>query len=1113
MEQEQEQSYADPNIDNQQQMVQTNELPPAAALSESEDDLSNIVPSIASEVKEKKCEQGPKPLMEATKSDPGDHLTLTSVVANEVETYLPIDSRVTEDSRDMDDVSTRLSPPRNHDGFSTEILQNSPSVEVGAPTTSEHAPVIEHLIETINNSNYDMREVEDVSKAKKAEVTASISDSHIEHILPEHQTNGINGFSENETLSERDTEFALMPSVHPVPLFEEDSSKNLIELLVGAEAAITAPFVLNDVLSTNDTISGNQSNMVEKPSKPPRILLEEDSSKSVLELLVGSEVARSFSDAISERAAQSASPLTQAFPGPHNQEDRIREDEAKLGDTPFDNHISETVLFFGEKPFKSEISARETEKELIDSLKGKSDNFMTPPQEVAIPILARAGSTSPTSGPLSTVSNGSCSARGSPSPLPTLPTINSTTVLTNSDQYPYKDSGTASHENNSRNERNSPAEDIRIMTPRRSAAFVNAPIDTRPRVTDSPVVYHDVASSVPSPYLSRPSYSRQDSRAQENPVESSASHATYDPATAMDVLTQHLLQSLEGKFVAQQQQQHVQQQQQQYTMQHLPSSLSGYSTPIGARGFLPPAAGPPIGANGAPVGYSTAMTSIGAPYVTQPQPIYPNANHVSMYNAPLQHIQPASVGSETKSVHNGSSVGKKSIKLELKEQRRPDLKNHRKSKSYAASAVDLFTHKREGSLFGSISRFRSKGSRIDASPSNEPEVIAANLLENLGGAHIDVYKNWGTITVCWYDGTTTSELQTHVRNSITRKIGREVEDIRLLEETNGEYVEVVLTPHVPNGSKFIVRFLEPVPPAPVRTVYKYGERAPDSPSAAPSPSPSSLELSNLPLLDSSATKSMRDATLVRRSGNGSTDRVIGDVTSPRSGSGLKGSLGDALSTPTPKTIHEEPTENVVIVQASVSQEKKHVIFVIANYFVLFLSFIAVMAELHERAPGWINDQYSQVQACAVDRDTLFECVSNGDFRGLIASFFLWVSKSKSFKRFFLFGFSTRQQLWIVIYESFVTSFCWGFSYIFIRRGLNPDTRRNFLSKYWKDAVYGALAGFNASFMKAVLKNLIPREAVEEVFVETQQLGLINILGRMFRPHQPVSVASISADLH
>jgi hypothetical protein len=114
---------------------------------------------------------------------------------------------------------------------------------------------------------------------------------------------------------------------------------------------------------------------------------------------------------------------------------------------------------------------------------------------------------------------------------------------------------------------------------------------------------------------------------------------------------------------------------------------------------------------------------------------------------------------------------------------------------------------------------------------------------------------------------------------------------------------------------------------------------------------------------------------------------------------------------------------------------------------------------------------------------LFECVSRGDVAGLIASVILWLSRSVATRRIFLFGFETPLKLWIVVYECFVTAFCWGVSYLFIRRALNPDTRPKFLQKYWKDAVYGSLAGFNAAFMKHVLKNLIPQEAVEDAFKE------------------------------
>ena len=164
------------------------------------------------------------------------------------------------------------------------------------------------------------------------------------------------------------------------------------------------------------------------------------------------------------------------------------------------------------------------------------------------------------------------------------------------------------------------------------------------------------------------------------------------------------------------------------------------------------------------------------------------------------------------------------------------------------------------------------------------------------------------------------------------------------------------------------------------------------------------------------------------------------------------------------------------------EEKRDVVFTLANYFVLFLSLIAISAEIQSRAPNWlqaVEQQLVNVQSCSEDQDSLYQCVSNGDFAGLLASVILYVSRSAATKRFFLFGFRSPQQLWTVVYESLVSALCWGFSYMFIRRGMNPDTSDNFLRKYWKDAIYGSLAGFNAAFMKQVLKNLIPQEAIED----------------------------------
>jgi len=194
-------------------------------------------------------------------------------------------------------------------------------------------------------------------------------------------------------------------------------------------------------------------------------------------------------------------------------------------------------------------------------------------------------------------------------------------------------------------------------------------------------------------------------------------------------------------------------------------------------------------------------------------------------------------------------------------------------------------------------------------------------------------------------------------------------------------------------------------------------------------------------------------------------------------------------------------------------EKKQVIFVVANYFVLFLSLIVISAEIHERAPEWmaqIDLNISTVQNCATDKDALFQCVSEGNFSGLVASVVLWASESVATKRLFLLGFDSPKKLWRVVYECCVSSFCWGFSYIFIRRGLNPSTRPDCIRIYWKDAVYGSLAGFNAAFMKAVLKNFLPQADEILDVMEHRQVRLFNFLGRLMTsgPHAGTPVAEL-----
>ncbi|VEU35634.1 unnamed protein product [Pseudo-nitzschia multistriata] len=406
----------------------------------------------------------------------------------------------------------------------------------------------------------------------------------------------------------------------------------------------------------------------------------------------------------------------------------------------------------------------------------------------------------------------------------------------------------------------------------------------------------------------------------------------------------------------------------------------------------------------------------------------------------------------------------------------------------------------------------------------------------------DQWTNRGTLTVSWYEGTTSIELQEHVQNSVRRKLGLKdsikLVDFRVLDESSDPPEEIVLCPYIPDGSRLTLRFATTndgymTPPKYTRfSDYEYS-RPPDSPSAAPSPFPASVDLKGLglnanqlallgtrlnnlqampapteplklkpkngrknppstknqkaqkkqqQLLDKKSSKDTGDDDDDDEDENNSKESSL-EVASLHPEDQIQKSLREITS-----LLLKERTGGRQHYFPRPYQEKRQVVFVLANYFVLFLSLIAISAEIQARAPGWhaaVEQQLMNVQDCSKDKESLFQCVENGDMAGLVASVILWMSRSAATKRIFLFGFSSPNKLWTAVYESLVTSICWGFSYMFIRRGMNPDNNRDFLRRYWKDAVYGSLAGFNAAFMKQVLKNLIPQEVIEDALQERQ----------------------------
>eukprot|EP00534_Pseudo-nitzschia_fraudulenta_P004827 CAMPEP_0201136134 /NCGR_PEP_ID=MMETSP0850-20130426/54719_1 /ASSEMBLY_ACC=CAM_ASM_000622 /TAXON_ID=183588 /ORGANISM="Pseudo-nitzschia fraudulenta, Strain WWA7" /LENGTH=905 /DNA_ID=CAMNT_0047407409 /DNA_START=33 /DNA_END=2750 /DNA_ORIENTATION=- len=387
------------------------------------------------------------------------------------------------------------------------------------------------------------------------------------------------------------------------------------------------------------------------------------------------------------------------------------------------------------------------------------------------------------------------------------------------------------------------------------------------------------------------------------------------------------------------------------------------------------------------------------------------------------------------------------------------------------------------------------------------------------------YADRGTLTVSWYEGTGSLELQEHVHNSVIRKLGlkstAKLLDFRVLDESSDPPEEIVLSPYIPNRSRLIVRFSTTdsggdITPPKYTRFSDYDSGPPDSPSAAPSPYPRSLDLEGLGLnanqlallgtrlnalqvprsegADSSRRGKLRKLQPSKQQPQ--TEKKTSKDSDEEEEENSKGSNLEVASLHPEDPIQKSLREITGILlnerkgrQPYVPhQEKRQVVFVLANYFVLFLSLIAISAEIQARAPDWhaaMEQQLKNVHDCSKDKESLFTCVENGDMAGLVASVVLWVSRSAATKRIFLLGFGSSNKLWTAVYESLVTAICWGFSYMFIRRGMNPDNNRDFLRRYWKDAVYGSLAGFNAAFMKQVLKNLIPQEVIEDALQERQ----------------------------
>jgi len=549
----------------------------------------------------------------------------------------------------------------------------------------------------------------------------------------------------------------------------------------------------------------------------------------------------------------------------------------------------------------------------------------------------------------------------------------------------------------------------------------------------------------------------------------------------------------------------------------------------------------------------------------------------------------------SKIMYASSNIGRRSIHLRLLEERLPEQTSKKSSpppRSLKAPFKDSLRRIRSLSLSSAIQTFPKATSTANISAPSALEVLDEKAPSHVESAD-ERWVDRGTISVSWYEGTTSSEMTDHVFNCVLRKLYQcddhknqgklRLKGVRLLDENVTPHGEVVLCPFLPDGSQFLLKFRvkydRPVTPPPQRDPYfVYANKPPDSPSAEPSPHPSHANLQSLqqmqvlnaaaailqqqhmgggagvgrPTVQSQGVLGLANAgggmpalpvmpPPVRRSiskaaleGDSATSEVR--ETSSTATTPLRPLRRSSQETRFPRTTDEMPDENLTTDQLIEKQlrqlnnlfqqrqssgasdpytkesesdapnperdaymakyrreEKKQIMFVVANYLVMFFAVIALSAEIQSRLPqwmDWVQKNYDNVQNCATDKDALIECLAAGDFSGLVASFLLWATQSASAKRIFLFGFDTPKKLWTVVYEAGITSVCWGISYLFIRRGLNPNTRQNFLHKFWKDAVYGSLAGFNAAFLKAVLKNLISEDEALQA-LEGRQLKIFS----------------------
>eukprot|EP00977_Amphora_coffeiformis_P017665 scaffold5860_cov223-Amphora_coffeaeformis.AAC.4 len=95
----------------------------------------------------------------------------------------------------------------------------------------------------------------------------------------------------------------------------------------------------------------------------------------------------------------------------------------------------------------------------------------------------------------------------------------------------------------------------------------------------------------------------------------------------------------------------------------------------------------------------------------------------------------------------------------------------------------------------------------------------------------------------------------------------------------------------------------------------------------------------------------------------------------------------------------------------------------------------------------------------------------------------------------ILGFRSSKKLWQTIYDRILSVTCWGLTFVFVRKGCNPQTRRNFLSRFGKGAILSTLSVFYSTFGRILLIQHVfhePRTALLDAVLVGVSWALANM---------------------